>query len=136
MRSYQFGIVDGSREISLFELKEIEPIRSGWSYFTIGRQLILAPGYENTMLHYGDFSATNHTVSSDNQYSVQIAGSTKFAIAGSLFRICWLPANRGYRVCGCILHVYWLATDIGDEDSQSREDLVSTSCRTTYTIET
>jgi hypothetical protein len=44
--------------ISLFELKEIEPIRPGWSYFAIGRQPISVPGHENTMLRYGDFSVT------------------------------------------------------------------------------
>jgi hypothetical protein len=40
-----------------------------------------------------------------------------------------LPANTGRRLCGCILHVYRLAADTGDEDCQSREDLILASCR-------
>jgi hypothetical protein len=44
--------------ISLFEMKEIEPVKPGRSYFAIGRQPIPVPGHKNTILHYGDFSAT------------------------------------------------------------------------------
>jgi hypothetical protein len=42
----------------MLELKEIYPVGPGRSYFAIGRQPIPVPGHKNTILHYGDFSAT------------------------------------------------------------------------------
>jgi hypothetical protein len=43
--------------------------------------------------------------------------------------MCRLPADTGLGVCVYILHMYRLAADTGDEDSQSREDLVSAGYR-------
>jgi hypothetical protein len=43
-------------------------------------------------------------VSAHSRYNVQIAATSKFAISGSILRMCRLPADTGHPESGCIPH--------------------------------